>query len=96
MTGLVLGPLLRHVDDTSACIWVETENAATVTLRAGEHHAEAPTFRAHGHHYALVCVEGLEPGSRTAYTVEIDGQQVWPEAGSRFPDPQIATISPTS
>ena len=93
MTELVLGPLLRHVDDTSACIWVETENAATVTLKAGEHHAEAPTFRAHGHHYALVCVEGLEPGSRTAYTVEIDGQQVWPEAGSRFPDPQIATIS---
>jgi len=93
MTELVLGPLLRHVDDTSACIWVETENAATVTLKAGDLHAQAPTFRAHGHHYALVCVEGLEPGSRTAYTVEIDGQQVWPEAGSRFPDPQIATIS---
>ena len=42
MTELVLGPLLRHVDDTSACIWVETEDAATVTLTAGEHHAEAP------------------------------------------------------
>jgi hypothetical protein len=94
MTGLVLGPLLRHVDDTSACIWVETDDAATVALKAGEHHAKAPTFRAHGHHYALVCVEGLEPGSRTPYTVEIDGRQVWPEPDSRYPDPQIATISP--
>ena len=25
MGGLVLGPLLRHVDETSACVWVETE-----------------------------------------------------------------------
>ena len=30
----MLGPLLRHVDETSGCIWVETAGTATVTLRA--------------------------------------------------------------
>ncbi len=93
MTGLVLGPLLRHVDGVSACVWVETENAARVTLRVGELHATMPTFRVHGHHYALVCVEGLEPGSRTPYTVELDGEQVWPEPDSPFPPSQVATIA---
>ena len=31
--GLVLGPLLRHVDETSASVWVETADAGT---RAGD------------------------------------------------------------
>ena len=35
MTGpLVLGPLLRYVDDISASIWVQTDRAATVTVTA--------------------------------------------------------------
>lgn len=93
MNGLVLGPLLRHVDDVSACVWVETENSARVTLRVGELHTTMPTFRVHGHHYALVCVEGLEPGSRTPYTVELDGEQVWPEPDSRFPPSHVVTIA---
>ena len=32
---LVLGPLLRHVDATSAAVWVETRDAATVTVTRG-------------------------------------------------------------
>ena len=31
---LVLGPMLRHVDETSASIWVETRDAGTVEVRA--------------------------------------------------------------
>jgi phosphodiesterase/alkaline phosphatase D-like protein len=92
MGGLVLGPLLRHVDETSACIWVETEDAGVVTLSAGEHRAEARTFAVHDHHYALVCVEGLSPGSKTPYTVSIDGEQVWPEPHSPYPPSLIPTL----
>jgi phosphodiesterase/alkaline phosphatase D-like protein len=92
MGGLVLGPLLRHVDETSACIWVETEDAGVVTLSAGEHQAESRTFSVHDHHYALVCVEGLSPGSKTPYTVSIDGEKVWPEPDSPYPPSLIPTL----
>jgi hypothetical protein len=92
MSGLVLGPLLRHVDETTACIWVETEGPGLVTLTAGDHQAEARTFRVHDHHYALVCVEGLSPGSKTPYTVSVDGEQVWPEADSPYPPSLIPTL----
>ena len=71
MTGLVLGPLLRHVDGTSGVrVGRDRGRRAGHRSRVGEHHATRPTFRVHGHHYALVCVDGLEPGSRTPYTVE--------------------------
>ena len=83
MTTLVLGPLLRYVDETSASIWVETADAATVTVTAGDHVAPARTFAAHGHHYALVELTGLEPGTHTPYTVDVDGERLWPRAGTR-------------
>jgi hypothetical protein len=92
MSGLVLGPLLRHVDETTACIWVETQGPGLVTLTAGEHQAEARTFAVHDHHYALVCVEGLSPGTKTPYTVSVDGEQVWPEADSPYPPSLIPTL----
>ena len=92
MGGLVLGPLLRHVDETSACVWVETERPGIVTVTAGEHEAEAHTFGVHGHHYALVCIEGLTPGTKTPYTVSVDGDQVWPEPDSPYPPSLIPTL----
>ncbi|HEX5861460.1 MAG TPA: alkaline phosphatase D family protein [Nocardioides sp.] len=92
MGGLVLGPLLRHVDETSACVWVETDGPGVVTLSADEHRAESRTFGAHGHHYALVCVEGLAPGTKTPYTVSIDGEQVWPDPDSPYPPSVIPTL----
>ena len=78
-TPLVLGPILRYVDETSASIWVEAGTAARVVVRAAQRAWEARTFGVHGHHYALVEVDGLEPGSVTSYTVEIDGHQAWPD-----------------
>src|SRR4051812_12118493 len=38
---LRLGPLLRFVDETSATIWVETAEPATVVVEAGPVHASA-------------------------------------------------------
>ncbi|WP_328828664.1 alkaline phosphatase D family protein [Nocardioides acrostichi] len=89
---LVLGPLVRHVDETTATVWVETDEATTVVVRAGDLEASAATFAVHGHHYALVDVEGLAPGTRTPYVVEVAGDQVWPEADSPFPAPVLATL----
>jgi phosphodiesterase/alkaline phosphatase D-like protein len=83
---LRLGPLLRFVDDTSATIWVETSDAGTVVVEAGDVTASARTFRAHGHHYALVEVAGLPPGTATPYRVLVDDQPVWPPDDPEFAD----------
>ena len=92
MGGLVLGPLLRYVDVGSATIWVETDRAAEVSVGVGDQEFTARTFAAHGHHYALVEVTGLGEGTRSAYRVDVDGEQVWPEPGSAYPAPVIATL----
>lgn len=89
---LVLGPLLRHVGERTASIWVETAGAAAVTVRCAERSWSAGTFTVEGFHYALVRVDGLEPGSVQEYSVEIDGQQVWPLADAPYPAPVIATL----
>jgi hypothetical protein len=94
MSSLVLGPLLRHVDEESATIWVETDGPAEVLVTAGDHRAAARTFAVHGHHYALVEVDGLEPGSHTPYSVHLDGTAVWPDPGSDLPASVIPTLEP--
>jgi hypothetical protein len=96
---LVLGPLLRYVDETSAAIWVEVARRGTVTVAlqpasGDEHTFSAQTFTVHGHHYALVEVDGLDPGSSTEYTVRVDDDHVWPPAGSTYPPSRIRTLSP--
>ncbi|MGI8699865.1 MAG: alkaline phosphatase D family protein [Nocardioidaceae bacterium] len=91
---LVLGPLLRYVDETSAAIWVETRRQGQVTVRAAGREWTAATFAVHGHHYALVQADGLEPGSVQDYSVEIDGREVWPLPGSTLPPSRIATLRP--
>ncbi len=88
MTHLVLGPLLRHVSRSTATIWVETDEPCTV--RVLDH--ESPTFTVCGHHYALVIVEGLVPGSTTPYEVHLDGQRCWPPAGTAFPPSVIRAL----
>ena len=94
---LVLGPLVRYVDATSASVWVETTERARVTVRAAEGEWHAGTFAAHGHHYALVEVDGLQPGSVTPYAVEVDGTRVWPPQegpGAELPPSVLATLKP--
>jgi hypothetical protein len=44
-----------------------------------------------GHHYALVVVGDLEPGSVNEYEVRLDGELRWPEPGDPFPPPSIRT-----
>jgi hypothetical protein len=84
---LVLGPLLRYVGETEATLWVEVDEPCEVSILS----ARAPTFRVRGRHYSLVYVKGLAPGTRHDYTVELDGQRVWPDPGSSMPPPSIRT-----
>ncbi|RJL21484.1 alkaline phosphatase D family protein [Bailinhaonella thermotolerans] len=91
MSRLVLGPLLRYVDETCAAVWAEVDRPGTVRVTAGEHVAEARTFTVHGHHFALAELDGLPPGAALPYTVDVDGERVWPEPDSPFPASVIRT-----
>jgi len=88
MPALVLGPMLRHTAETTAAVWVETDSPCTVDVLG----TTVRTFEVRGHHYALVPVEGLHPGSSTPYQVRLDGETVWPDPGSDFPPSRIRTL----
>ena len=90
MADLVLGPLLRYVSETEATIWVETDEACEVEVLG----RREPTFGFDGRHYALVQVEGLEPGGFYEYEVALDGERRWPPPGSGMPPSAIRTFSP--
>ena len=92
MPDLVLGPLLRHAGGTDATVWVETDAACEVVVRAGGGDHRSRTFRVAEHHYALVRVAGLEPGVANAYEVRLGGEKAWPEPGSPFPPSVIRTL----
>ncbi|MCU1394472.1 MAG: phosphodiesterase [Ilumatobacteraceae bacterium] len=81
MAELILGPMLRYVDETSATVWMETDAACTVQVLDRETH----TFTVAGHHYALVVLDALEPAGAYPYDVTLDGVVRWPEAGSSLP-----------
>ncbi|GAA2148638.1 PhoD-like phosphatase [Humibacillus xanthopallidus] len=89
---LVLGPMLRYIGETDATVWVETAEAAVVTVEAGGREWRAPTFSVKGHHYALVVVDGLAPGDELPYAVRIGDDAVWPPVDHAFPPPRIRTI----
>jgi hypothetical protein len=87
MPELVLGPLLRYVGATEATVWVETDEACEVEVLG---HADR-TFEVEGHHFALVCIKDLEPGTVTPYEVRLDGERRWPVDGDELPPSAIRT-----
>ena len=95
MTTLLLGPALRHVDTESATVWVETDAPCTVEVVAAGRQAQEPTFCVAGHHYALVCLDGLSAASTYEYEVRLDDEVVWPHPGSRYPPSRIRTVDPS-
>lgn len=90
--ALVLGPILRHVDETSALVWVQTEAPAEVEILG----SRARTFEVLGNHYALVEITGLVPDTTIEYTVTVDGSRAWPLPSSTFPPSVIRTRGPAS
>jgi phosphodiesterase/alkaline phosphatase D-like protein len=93
----MLGPLLRYVGEREASVWVETDAECTVEIRAGEVTSTERTFAVAGHHYALVVLAGLAPGSSTPYEVRLDAgpDPVWPAPGSTYPASRIRTVDVT-
>ena len=89
MPEVIVGPMLRYADETQATVWVETDEACEVEVLG----FTEPTFCVEGHHYALVCIHDLEPGSENAYEVKLDGELAWPDPESDLPPPCIRTIS---
>ncbi|MEV2249343.1 alkaline phosphatase D family protein [Streptomyces sp. NPDC050147] len=94
MARLRLGPLLRYVDGSTATVWVEADRPCTAEVRCADGaKGTANTFQIAGHHYALIPVTGLRPGTETAYEVRLgdsDGP-VWPLPDSPFPPSTIRT-----
>jgi hypothetical protein len=90
MAVLVLGPLLRYIGETEATIWVEADRPCRVEVLG---HA-ARTFEVAGHHYALVVVTGLRPGSEHAYQVTLDGTVRWPLPDPGFGPSVLRTLDP--
>ena len=87
---LVLGPMLRYVGETGATVWVETDRECQVEILG----RTAPTFEVSGHHYGLVLIDGLAPGSETEYGVALDGVVRWPLPDGEFPPSVLRTLSP--
>ena len=88
MAELILGPMVRYVSDTEATVWVETDANCDVEILG----RRAASFHANGHHYAIVAITGLEPGSAHDYEVMLNGERRWPVAAGGFPASQIRTL----
>jgi hypothetical protein len=89
VTELLVGPLLRFVSENQATIWVEVDSPCRVNVLG----SSALTFHVEGHHYALVVIDGLTPGTTYEYEVELDGRKVWPEPGSNWPASCLRTLT---
>ncbi len=87
MSELLLGPMLRFVDESAATIWMETDEPGRVQILDSTTH----TFTVEGRHYALAVIENLQPGSETEYDVVLNGSAVWPDVASGHPASVIRT-----
>jgi phosphodiesterase/alkaline phosphatase D-like protein len=87
VTRLLVGPLLRHVGTTDATVWVETDAPCEVEVLG----CRERTWTVAGHHYALVVVTGIEPGTSNEYEVRLDGELAWPPFDSSRPPSRIRT-----
>jgi hypothetical protein len=81
--------MLRYVSETEATIWVETDRECRVEVLG----RGVPTFEVAGHHYGLVVVDGLAPGSEHEYQVALDGAVCWPLPDADFPPSVLRTLS---
>lgn len=88
MGEVIVGPMLRHVGETDATIWVETDGPCGVEILGHS----SPTFQVEGHHYAIVVIRGLAPSKTHPYDVKLDGKVAWPPADYELPQPRVRPI----
>ena len=96
MANLLLGPLLRYTGAPRR----PSGSRPTGRARSRCSAHRAATFHVEGHHYALVVIDELEPGSVTPYDVRLDGERVWPPGrrppAERDPHPRRTSGRPGS
>lgn len=80
--------MLRFVSETSATVWVETDQRCTVEILG----RSTATFCIAGHHYALVVIEDLPRAASVEYDVRLDGDLRWPAPDSTLPRSRIRTL----
>jgi len=90
MPELIVGPMLRYLGEREATVWVETDGPCEVEIL--DHSAR--TFEVYGHHYAIVAMEDLEPGTTYEYEVALDRDVRWPESEGDLPPSRIRTFDP--
>jgi len=90
MPSLVLGPMLRYVDQRVATFWVQTDVACEVEILG----ARARTWCVDGLHFALVAVQGSLHDGDVPYEVRLDGTIVWPAESAAFPPSTIRFADP--
>jgi hypothetical protein len=78
--------MLRYAGTESATFWLETSAPCEVEILG----RRTSTFAVEGHHYALLLVEDLSPGSVTPYEVRLGGKLAWPPEDGR-PRPVVRT-----
>jgi len=85
MASLLIGPMLRHVSDSEATIWLEADACCAVEVLG----CRTETFQVNGRHYAIT-----ELGPRLVRRVRVllDGVRCWPEPDSDLPPSQIRTL----
>ncbi|MCU1504491.1 MAG: hypothetical protein JWM12_3845, partial [Ilumatobacteraceae bacterium] len=88
MAELIIGPLLRHVGETTATFWMETDRPCTAEVLGHT----ARTFQVAGHHYALVVARDLTADARQEYDVRLDGEVRWPVPALDLPPSSVRTI----
>jgi len=94
-----MGPMLRHVSETTAVFWMELSTAARLTLQIysrGVHaqSVKATSFRVGTRHYAMIAVEKLRPN--TWYTYRILGAGAAAPSTILWPDPGLDKPLPPS
>src|SRR3954454_5381753 len=82
--------MLRYLDEHQATVWVETDGPCEVEVLGRRVH----TFCVDRHHYAILAIEGLEPGGEYPYEVALDGERRWPREDDPFPPAAIRPIDP--
>lgn len=74
--GLVHGPMLGSVTDTTASFWVRTARPSSVRVQAGASVSEPTRTTAAKDYTAVVTLTGLEPATSYDYELFIDGGRV--------------------
>ncbi|MGV8870975.1 MAG: alkaline phosphatase D family protein [Rhodococcus sp. (in: high G+C Gram-positive bacteria)] len=94
---VLLGPIVRYVGAETATLWFEMAESSTVSVvtDVGVSAAER-TWGVHGHHYALVPLEGLPANSTVNYEVFVDERKVWPQEGQRAAVHTIDALGPVT